>query len=73
MSSRAKKKKEFRLKNKIVKKPKQKLGSIHDCCGNCQSRLDFHYHNPQSVRCNNKDSGLYTAVMPKQEYCSCYK
>lgn len=71
MSSRGKKKKLYRAEHK--KKPKQKLGSIHDCCGNCQSRLDFHYFNPQSVRCNNNASPLYNAIMPKQEYCIAYK
>ena len=71
MSSRGKKKKLYRAEHK--KKPKKKLGGISDCCGNCASRLDFHYFNPQSVRCNNNASPLYNAIMPKQEYCIAYK
>lgn len=70
MSSRGKKKKEIKAaqrKEGYVKSAKKKLGSIHDCCGNCKSGLNI--FNPFSVKCNNKDSLLYKAQMPKDEHC----
>lgn len=71
MSSRAKRKKEFRAKNKAVKKPKQRLGSIHDCCGNCMSGLDI--FSKHSAKCNNKVSPYFKFVMPNEDYCTEYK
>lgn len=71
MSSRAKKKKKFRAEHGIVRQSKQKLGSIHNCCGNCKSNLDI--FSRDSVKCNNKDSRLFRAIMPKNEYCTEYK
>ena len=69
MSSRGKKKKEYRAKYG-PKKPKKKLGGYKDCCGNCLSRLGI--FKKDFVKCNNKESGLYKAEMPKNQYCTAH-
>lgn len=66
MSSRGKKKKEYRAKYG-PKKAKKKLGGYKDCCGNCLSRLNIFKRN--IVKCNKKESKFFKAEMPKDEYC----
>lgn len=66
MSSRGKKKKEYRAEHG-PKKPKKKLGGYSDCCGNCNSRLGI--FKQDLVKCNNKDSQHFRVIMSKNEYC----
>lgn len=70
---RAKKKKQYRENEnfKTIKKTKPKLGSFHDCCGNCKSGLDI--FSPLSVKCSNKVSPYFRVQMPKNKYCNEYK
>lgn len=70
MSSRGKKKKEIKAEQRkegYVKSAKKKLGSIHDCCGNCT--LTSNAFLPGMIKCNNRESGQYKEILPKEEHC----